>query len=442
MTFAELLTEYIGYKSIKDVASECERRGVKLDPSYLSRLKSGQRPAPDDELVVRTLAEACGREPEKLIELARFERRPHEAYMNYLTLAAQAAGASMRFSQMLVHMLERLVQDITAPVPKPGVREFAEGINPEKLRVTVRRLSEFTQGVLERMSLVDQTGEVSQAFVDMSDLPYDSLPSEETLVDELAAVTLLPPAAIKASIEALKTAVRPYRRPEFVAPKTEAEKAFLQVAKGLLGRKDLGVDDDLFEMARMQGRSFSDQEYVWRLEADGWSLWGGSQPESPCRTVGEFARGAVFDPPVYMPSGEQAHSRVKLIARLFWEAIDQSDQPKIERLLIKGAIIKLGDDRTLQPAELLPALDAIGRTVPGAELSLLRITMEEETAVMQGKISAWNPEASEHVTLSPVTIRVTVDGGGVCAVYISASSDYRYGDSLVGEVKSSAQEER
>lgn len=78
MKFAQLLREYIGQRTLEQMAALCAEKGLNLDPTYISKLRTGNRPAPDDERVVRVLAEACGRDPEPLLLLAKYERNPHE----------------------------------------------------------------------------------------------------------------------------------------------------------------------------------------------------------------------------------------------------------------------------------------------------------------------------------------------------------------------------
>lgn len=77
MKFAELLREYTEGMTLDQVAKRCaEIGGVQVHTTYLSKLRTGDRPAPDSDDMVAVLAAACGKPAEPLLLLARYERSP------------------------------------------------------------------------------------------------------------------------------------------------------------------------------------------------------------------------------------------------------------------------------------------------------------------------------------------------------------------------------
>lgn len=79
MTYAELLQEYIKKSgmTLERIAEECGKRGVKIHPTYISKLRLGKRPAPSEE-ISRVLAEVTGGDPQRLIIKGYIEKVPDE----------------------------------------------------------------------------------------------------------------------------------------------------------------------------------------------------------------------------------------------------------------------------------------------------------------------------------------------------------------------------
>jgi SOS-response transcriptional repressor LexA len=75
--YADLLKEYIKLsgKKLEEITRECETKGVSVHPTYISKLRLGQRPAPSEE-ISRVLAEVTGGDPEKLIMSGYIEKAP------------------------------------------------------------------------------------------------------------------------------------------------------------------------------------------------------------------------------------------------------------------------------------------------------------------------------------------------------------------------------
>lgn len=179
MTFAELLREYIGDRTLDEMSRLCSRESVHLDPTYISKLRTGNRTAPDDEHVVRTMAEVCGRDPEPLLLLARLERNPHKAFSSFM----QKVLAAFKANGLLV---DRLHKDLGR------VEEMAKaGESPESISTFLRQTQE------DRLTLHDAKHRYHQAFFDVFQLMYlgirdqldpqaaQALPSDDELEAEI-----------------------------------------------------------------------------------------------------------------------------------------------------------------------------------------------------------------------------------------------------------------
>lgn len=88
MTYAELLQCYIEQsgKTLEQIAEECSRRGVKIHPTYISKLRLGKRPSASEE-ITRMLAEVTGGDPQQLIIQGYIDKRPKGAMTELLATA-------------------------------------------------------------------------------------------------------------------------------------------------------------------------------------------------------------------------------------------------------------------------------------------------------------------------------------------------------------------
>ncbi|MCY9512143.1 hypothetical protein M5W68_20165 [Paenibacillus larvae] len=79
MKYNDLLREYIlnSALSLGEIARKMNEKGVKVDRSYLSKLKNGKVGYPASEEVNKAFAEVTGGDPEKLIFAAFVEKSPH-----------------------------------------------------------------------------------------------------------------------------------------------------------------------------------------------------------------------------------------------------------------------------------------------------------------------------------------------------------------------------
>lgn len=79
MGYAHLLDKYIQNSelSINEILERLKDSGIKIDRSYISKLRSGAKP-PASEEVTRALAEITGGDPQSLINAGVIEKAPEE----------------------------------------------------------------------------------------------------------------------------------------------------------------------------------------------------------------------------------------------------------------------------------------------------------------------------------------------------------------------------
>lgn len=80
MKYADLLREYIEKSglTLDEISERCERRSVVIHPTYISKLRLGQRPAPKEPIISEVLAKVTGGDPDALVRAAQMERIPED----------------------------------------------------------------------------------------------------------------------------------------------------------------------------------------------------------------------------------------------------------------------------------------------------------------------------------------------------------------------------
>lgn len=71
--------DYIVKKSgltLNEIVDKCKQNGVSIDPSYISKLRSGKQPAPASDEINIALSNACGVDPDDLLFDAYIEKAP------------------------------------------------------------------------------------------------------------------------------------------------------------------------------------------------------------------------------------------------------------------------------------------------------------------------------------------------------------------------------
>lgn len=156
MTFAEMLREYIGNRTLEDVIAACAEYGVQIDSPQLSRMRSGTRPAPTDEKVITVLAKVCGRDPEPLVLLAKYQRSPHEVMEIIIDAFVRADQCALWISDQgdagKLELITRLKQGET--VPPSLALSLLDGDYPglETLRETYHHYRNRAMEIIELVS--------------------------------------------------------------------------------------------------------------------------------------------------------------------------------------------------------------------------------------------------------------------------------------------------
>ncbi|WP_068773764.1 helix-turn-helix domain-containing protein [Paenibacillus sp. FJAT-26967] len=79
MGYAQLLEQYIQKSGLNltEITEQLKEKGITIDRSYISKLKSGAKP-PASEEVTKALAEITGGDPEMLVNVGVIEKTPEE----------------------------------------------------------------------------------------------------------------------------------------------------------------------------------------------------------------------------------------------------------------------------------------------------------------------------------------------------------------------------
>ena len=99
MGYADLLRRYIedSGMTLDEIAAACKARGLDIHPTYISKLRTGARPAPPNEKISRLLAEVTSGDPELLVKEGLIERAP-DALKKYLENAPAGSEFVLRES--------------------------------------------------------------------------------------------------------------------------------------------------------------------------------------------------------------------------------------------------------------------------------------------------------------------------------------------------------
>lgn len=105
MKYSELLSRYIEESglSLGEIAIKLANRNIKVDRSYISKLKNGNKSPASDE-VTKALAEVTGGDPEALLLAGYIEKAPEE--IKSLLTEATNTGELFSFFGLLVTYLE------------------------------------------------------------------------------------------------------------------------------------------------------------------------------------------------------------------------------------------------------------------------------------------------------------------------------------------------
>lgn len=91
MGYKELLSEMVekSHMTLREIADKAKKKGVPIDPSYISKLQTGKQPPPSED-ISKVLAEVCNSDPDSLVWEGYMEKAPEiirsyvEKTMDYL----------------------------------------------------------------------------------------------------------------------------------------------------------------------------------------------------------------------------------------------------------------------------------------------------------------------------------------------------------------------
>jgi transcriptional regulator with XRE-family HTH domain len=77
MSYKDLLAQYTKESglTLRQIANECEKMGVMIDPSTISRIQTGRMPPPSEE-ISKAIAIICKQDPQKLIMEGYIDKAP------------------------------------------------------------------------------------------------------------------------------------------------------------------------------------------------------------------------------------------------------------------------------------------------------------------------------------------------------------------------------
>lgn len=232
MKFADLLREYIGDRTLESVVAECKARGVDIDRLYLGRLRSGNRLPPEDDNITRTIALVCGRDPEPLLLLARYERSPHEVMQEIVEAFVLADNCALHLQEHMRIPLTVLAARLEAgeDVPKEDILNAVKAEDPfvERLREAYHRYRDRAFEIIElitdwnRLSKLGERVGAKGTFEEVWNLPegtqvairsVEPIPTKgrrlRELIVRLSEVAGVPEGPIVAAIAAAKAVQDP-----------------------------------------------------------------------------------------------------------------------------------------------------------------------------------------------------------------------------------------
>jgi transcriptional regulator with XRE-family HTH domain len=203
---------------LKEISEHCASLGIKVDPSYLSRLRSGDRPAPEDLVLVEAIASACYRDPDALIFLARFERHPEEALKDSFKAAYGAIS-------LLSRSCDKLHETVNLAYAAALKRDWDEVdialhlyVDDPETDKAIELANEYERDLSRRLWLLmsasdNDTSGANQGKQEPAEsepvkppLPLDMKTLRETAISDLAALTGVPAQVLDNMVSVLEAA--------------------------------------------------------------------------------------------------------------------------------------------------------------------------------------------------------------------------------------------
>ncbi|WJQ82602.1 LexA family transcriptional regulator [Brevibacillus brevis] len=150
MNYADTLSQMVDKSglTLKDLSEKCTVLGVKVAPSYISKLKTNKQPPASDEVNI-ALAKACGQEPDLLLFKAYVEKAP-EIVKEFLEKITIYFRNTTKFTiEMLYPENQSMIEKIDQMSDLEIIRDF------------IKQNDELVTDEEDNLSLKDgETGEV------------------------------------------------------------------------------------------------------------------------------------------------------------------------------------------------------------------------------------------------------------------------------------------
>ncbi|MED1911018.1 LexA family transcriptional regulator [Brevibacillus laterosporus] len=161
MNYYETLSELIKSSglTLKEIAEKCRELGVKIDPSYISKLQTKKQP-PASEEINRALAQVCGGDIDNLVFLGYFEKNPENIKLFIERSIEQFKEATKLLLSMQIpkEKLSLAQQQFDALSPVIFVNQVAQQ-DPKKLEDTENNLLEKIVNSISEIRMIDDSME-------------------------------------------------------------------------------------------------------------------------------------------------------------------------------------------------------------------------------------------------------------------------------------------
>ncbi|QUL57042.1 hypothetical protein KDC22_11530 [Paenibacillus tritici] len=182
MRYAHLLEKYIQKSglNITQITEQLKDLGIKIDRSYVSKLKSGAIP-PASEDFSRAIAKITGGDPEALVNASVFERAP-EVIKEFITKVEEQLWSTIDYiiCNSEVKQLHDLITHIKRAHLHPAHIQILNLDEKENLNISsiIRRFNLFLESIKESLSLSDKLRlffEINDYFRTFNEIPINLL---------------------------------------------------------------------------------------------------------------------------------------------------------------------------------------------------------------------------------------------------------------------------
>lgn len=141
--YKKILDSMIKSSGLKldEIAEKCKQKGVDITASYISKLRLGHRPAPD-ESISRAIAQVCNQDPEILIRVGNIEKTPlpiKEEMDRYKEVFALLTPAIIQLCNN-DEFLDRVALSEGYKIPFDSLSRLLEEMTPNNLMEFITKL--------------------------------------------------------------------------------------------------------------------------------------------------------------------------------------------------------------------------------------------------------------------------------------------------------------